>query len=118
MAQRLLEGALAQRADVGPGREHLVGAGDHQAADLRVGVESLDLGGELLHQLGRQRVPRLGPVQPAQGHLPVDAGLDQRAHAWTRGGVIALIPVASRPMISFWICEVPSYSVVTRASRR
>ena len=23
-------------------------------------------------------------------------------------GVIALIPVAARPMISFWICEVPS----------
>ena len=33
-------------------------------------------------------------------------------------GVIALMPVASRPMISFWIWEVPSYSVVTRASRR
>jgi hypothetical protein len=23
-------------------------------------------------------------------------------------GVIALIPVAARPMIIFWICEVPS----------
>jgi len=33
-------------------------------------------------------------------------------------GSIALIPVAARPMISFWICEVPSYRVVTRASRR
>ena len=30
----------------------------------------------------------------------------------------ALMPVAARPMISFWICDVPSYSVVTRASRR
>jgi hypothetical protein len=29
-----------------------------------------------------------------------------------------LIPVASRPMISLWIWEVPSYRVVTRASRR
>ena len=87
-------------------------------ADLRVGVESLDLGGQLLHQLGREGVAGLGPVQPAQGYVVVDGGLDQRAHASTRGGVIALIPVASRPMISFWICEVPSYSVVTRASRR
>src|SRR6202012_6117705 len=33
-------------------------------------------------------------------------------------GTSALIPVRARPMISFWICDVPSYSVVTRASRR
>ena len=39
-------------------------------------------------------------------------------HRCASGGTIALIPVASRPMISFWICEVPSYRVVTRASRR
>ena len=31
--------ALGERADVGAGREHLVGAGDHDAADLGVGVE-------------------------------------------------------------------------------
>ena len=28
------------------------------------------------------------------------------------------MPVSARPMISFWICEVPSYRVVTRTSRR
>ena len=33
-------------------------------------------------------------------------------------GTIAFTPVTARPMISFWICDVPSYSVVTRASRR
>ena len=33
-------------------------------------------------------------------------------------GTSALIPVSARPMISFWICEVPSYSVVTRTSRK
>jgi hypothetical protein len=27
-------------------------------------------------------------------------------------------PVSARPMISFWIWLVPSYNVVTRASRR
>ena len=43
--------------------------------------------------------------------LPGDA---DRVHAHAS----ALIPVSARPMISFWICEVPSYSVVTRASRR
>ncbi len=32
--------------------------------------------------------------------------------------VIAFTPVMARPMISFWICDVPSYSVATRASRR
>ena len=76
--ERLLEAALAQRADVGAGREHLVAAGDHDAADLGVGVEPLDRPGELVHQLGRQRVARLGPVQPAQRDVPVDR-LSRRA---------------------------------------
>ena len=102
----LVELALGERADVGPGGEHLVGAGDHDAAHLGVGVEARHRVGELLHQLGRERVARLGPVQPAEADVPVDRGLDQLS---ARGGhVIALIPVASRPMISFWICEVPS----------
>ena len=35
-----------------------------------------------------------------------------------QAGTSALIPVIPRPMISFWICEVPSYRVVTRASRK
>jgi hypothetical protein len=29
-----------------------------------------------------------------------------------------LMPVTARPMISCWICDVPSYRVVTRTSRR
>ena len=40
------------------------------------------------------------------------------AAALASGGTSALIPVSARPMISFWICEVPSYRVVTRVSRR
>jgi 3-hydroxyacyl-CoA dehydrogenase, NAD binding domain len=36
----------------------------------------------------------------------------------THEGTSALIPVFARPMISFWICEVPSYRVVTRTSRK
>ena len=94
-----------------PGGEDLVGAGDDDAAHLGVGVEPLELGGELLHHLRRERVARLGPVEPQQGDVAVvDRDLDQLGQRLTRPtiGVIALIPVAARPMISFWICEVPS----------
>ena len=119
MVQRLVEGALGESLDVGAGREHLVGAGDHDAADLGIGVEALQRRRQLLHQLRRERVSRLGPVEPAERDVPVDRGLDQIAQRPSRPrtgpavssasiGVIALIPVASRPMISFWICEVPS----------
>ena len=65
--------ALAQRADVGAGREDLVGAGDHDAADLGVGVEPLERGRELLHHLGREGVAGLRAVEPAQGDVSVDA---------------------------------------------
>ena len=34
--------------------------------------------------------------------------LGQGRYSASTIGVIALIPVAARPMISFWICEVPS----------
>ena len=84
MEDRLVELALGKRRDVGAGCEHLVGAGDHDAAHLRVGVEALDRGGELLHQLGRERVARLGPVQPAERDVGVDRGLDQLGHRLTR----------------------------------
>ena len=33
-------------------------------------------------------------------------------------GTSALMPVIARPMISFWIWDVPSYRVVTRTSRK
>ena len=112
-----MELALGERADVGAGGEHLVGAGDHDAAHLGVGVEARDLAGQVLHQLGGERVARLGAIQTAERDVVFDRRFDQRGHR-AEGGTIALIPVASRPMISFWICEVPSYSVVTRASRR
>ena len=44
-------------------------------------------------------------VYAQQRDVPFDRCLDELAH---RCGVIASIPVAARPMISFWICEVPS----------
>ena len=71
---------------------------------------SLDRVGELVHQRGGERVARLGTVEPAESDVPVDrvstSGATQLRHCGR--GVIALIPVASRPMISFWICDVPS----------
>ena len=39
VVERLGEGALAHRPDVGAGGEDLLGAGDHDAAHLGVGVE-------------------------------------------------------------------------------
>ena len=52
------------------------------------------------------------------------AGDADRAGSWRQlaavrqAGTSALMPVSARPMISFWICEVPSYRVVTRTSRK
>jgi hypothetical protein len=49
---RLVELALGQRTDVGAGGEHLIGAGDHDAAHLGIRIARLDRGGERLHHLG------------------------------------------------------------------
>ena len=51
-----------------------------------------------------------GSHRPRSG----DAENPRRAHDGTR----ALMPVRARPMMSFWICDVPSYRVVTRTSRK
>ena len=61
----------------------------------------------------RPRSRRVG--HRARAHQPSG---ERSATSGSSAGIIALIPVASRPMISFWICDVPSYRVVTRASRR
>ncbi len=47
-----------------------------------------------------------------------DADRLRSAHRQDYDGTSALIPVSARPMISFWIWEVPSYRVVTRTSRK
>ena len=94
-----------------PGGEDLVGAGDHDAADVVVGVEALDLVAQPVHQLGREGVAGLGPVEPAERDAGPSMLVSTQAHVWPRLGVkgrIASTPVASRPMISFWIWEVPS----------
>ena len=57
---------------------------------------------QLLHQLGRQRVARVGPVERREPDGALGLGED--------GGhqTIAFTPVTDRAMISFWICDVPS----------
>ena len=74
--------------------------------------QRLERRGQLLHQLGRERVAGVGPVERGEPDGALRLGED--------GGhqTIAFTPVTARAMISFWICDVPSYRVVTRASRR
>ena len=71
---------------------------------------------ELLHHRGRERVAPLRPVR-ARTTPTASYALDLDGCHRPYSGISALMPVAWRPMISFWICEVPSYRVVTRASR-
>ena len=49
-------------------------------------------------------IGRFAASQVAEGRRPATCDLPPATHP----GTSALIPVASRPMISFWICEVPS----------
>ena len=102
--------SVARIGVVGAGGEELIRAGDDDAAHLGVGVEPLQRRGQLRPHLRREGVARLRPVQPHQADVGVvDRDLDQRRQAQLScRGSMALIPVASRPMISFWICEVPS----------
>jgi hypothetical protein len=80
MEEGFVELAARESADVGAGSEDVVGAGDHDAADLGVLVEAGECGAELVHHLRGERVTRLRPVDPAEGDVPVDRRLDQRGH--------------------------------------
>jgi hypothetical protein len=50
------------RADVGAGGEGLLAAGDDHAANGVVGVEGLERGAELVHQLVVERIELLGAI--------------------------------------------------------
>jgi hypothetical protein len=82
------------------------------AAQRGILVPTLDERGQLLHQLGREGVTGVGAVEAGQADGAALLREDE-VH-----GTSAFTPVTARPMISFWIWEVPSYNVVTRASRR
>ena len=55
--------------DVGAGGEGFVGAGDDDAADIGVGLEGVDRGGDLGDQRGVERIERLRPVEPDDADL-------------------------------------------------
>src|ERR1019366_2951115 len=79
---------------------------------LRATVERLWDG--IVQERPRARAAReLGDAGPHRAGTQHADDARWAAHA----GTSAPMPVISRPMISFWICEVPSYRVVTRASR-
>ncbi len=98
----------------------------------RVGIESpalhleVEVGGDPAHAGGQRLVNRIEEqrARPRPGGQLGDprthgAGAEHADDACRLGhaGTSALTPVSARPMMSFWICEVPSYSVVTRTSR-
>ena len=63
-------GLACHLLDVGAGRERLLGAGDDHAADVVVGLERVDRGGQLLvDQRGVERVERLRPVEADDADL-------------------------------------------------
>jgi hypothetical protein len=102
---------LGERPDVGAGGECLGAAGDDDAAHLGLGVEALERGAELVEHPGAERVAALGVVETADREVVLGSAIDgdERAHEpGSAKGRIASIPVALRPMISFWISEVPS----------
>ena len=60
MSKRLLgEGPFAHRPDVGVGGEDVIGVGIRHSGPP-AGVDPLELGGDLFHHLGRERVAGLG----------------------------------------------------------
>jgi hypothetical protein len=92
----------AARLDVRPGGEPVVATGDDDAADRRILVPALGQDGELLHQLGGEGIAGVGAVEARQADRAALFREDD-VH-----GTSAFTPVTARPMISFWICDVPS----------
>ena len=68
--------------DVGAGGKRLLAAGHDDAADLVVGLEVVDRGGDLAEHAERQRIQHLRPVQrdDADRALAVDEDVFERAH--------------------------------------
>ena len=75
--------------DVGAGRERFVISGKDDAANLVVPVQLTERRDELLHQLVRERVERVGPVQPDDRNRSVPLGEDEVAHFLSRKRLIA-----------------------------
>ena len=68
----------ASSADVRARGERALVAAEHDAADRLVGVELAQSGDELVHQLARQRVQLLRPVEQDDGDRIVALYEDER----------------------------------------
>ena len=75
--------------------------GRRRSASTAAASSSISSGESALRASGR--LSRQSATWPS-----IEVSTSSSARGSCRGGTIALIPVASRPMISFWICEVPS----------
>ena len=78
-ADEVAEEGLGERLvlhllDVGAGGERLLGAGQHDRANRRIGLERLERCVEVLDQRRRQRIQHLRPVEPDEADAAV--GLD------------------------------------------
>ena len=78
-----------------------------------VGLEPDDAAAQWLDE----NAPKVA-VPGAEGGEEVEAAAPVEAGAAEEALENALSPVSARPISSFWIWLVPSYSVETRASRR
>jgi hypothetical protein len=74
-----------QLGDVGARGERLLVAAEDDAPHQVVAVELLQRGDELLHQLVRERVQRVGPVERDNGDRPVALAEDEVTHSSSRG---------------------------------
>ncbi len=108
-------GDLRQLADVGAGGEGTLGAAEHDRAHRPVSVELLERRHELVHQLVRERVQRVGPVEQDDGDRAVALDLDE-AHLRSRKRSIAFrgssVAIESASQSRAWLivsCHAKSF---------
>ena len=82
-------GGLGELADVRAGRERALRAAEHDRPHLRVAVELGERRDELVHQLVRERVQLLRPVEQHDRDLPVALDRDETHFFFSRKFSIA-----------------------------
>ena len=90
-----------------PAAKYLVAARDHDAADRRGRRPSLAQLAPAARPSARPRA-RCAHRAGSAGRSPTRPRARRASWRLGRHQVIALMPVTARPMISFWICDVPS----------
>src|SRR5712692_6512344 len=80
-------------ADVGAGGEGFRAAGDHDRPDALVGVVRIQRLGQLLHQLGIERIQLPGPVERDDADPLLLLELDEIRHVFSSGKHCKLFPM-------------------------